>query len=80
MHTRTLKSELEIYLPLLSANQQQLILDIIKGILNINSGEKRVSIKKYNAEIDAAHTEIIKGKGVNHREVLSQSRKWLKRK
>ena len=78
--TPAVKKELSDYLPLLSARQQLLVLDIVKNILHIDTHEKRISVEQYNKEIEAALKEVKKGKSISHEEVLSQSAKWLKRK
>lgn len=80
MRNATIKTELNIYISLLSARQQQLILDMIKNILHIDSKEKRISVEQYNAEIETSLGEIRKDKGISHDEVIKHSRKWLKRK
>lgn len=76
----TVKKELSDYLPLLSARQQTLVLDIVKNILHIDSHEKRSSIEQYNREIELALKEVKQGRSISHDEVVSQSKKWLKRK
>lgn len=80
MSTTTVKKELNAYLPLLSARQQSLILDMVKNILHVDNKEKRVSIEQYNAEIENALKEVKQGKSVSHSDVVNQSKKWLKRK
>jgi predicted amino acid-binding ACT domain protein len=80
MTATALKKELSTYLPLLSARQQALILDMIKNILHVDSKEKRISLEQYNAEIESALKEVKQGKSISHEDVLKQSRKWLKRK
>jgi len=80
MSSTTLKTELDIYLSLLSARQQQFILDMTKNLLHVDAKEKRISREQYNAEIESAMKEIRNGKGISHSEVIKQSRKWLKRK
>lgn len=80
MTATALKKELSTYLPLLSARQQALILDMIKNILHVDSKEKRISIEQYNAEIESALKEVKQGKSIPHDEVVKQSRRWLKRK
>ncbi len=80
MTATTLKRELSTYLPLLSARQQALVLDMIKNILHVDSKEKRISVEQYNAEIESALKEVRQGKSIPHDEVVKQSRRWLKRK
>ena len=76
----TLKKEMDIYLPLLSARQQSLVLDMIKSILHVDTNEKRISIEQYNKEIEHAIKEVKQGKVISHEDVVKQSKKWLKRK
>ena len=80
MKAVAIEKELSTYLPLLSTQQQNLILEMIKSILHIDSKEKRTTIEQYNIEIEAALKEIKSGKGVSHADVVKQSKKWLKRK
>ena len=80
MRTTIIEKELNSYLPLLSKEQQNLILKMVKSILHIDEKEKRISIEQYNSEIEAAVKEINSGKFVTHEEVVKQSKKWLKRK
>lgn len=75
-----LKSEINTYLPLLSSNQQTLVLDVVKSILHIDIKEKRISLEQYNAEIDLAVKEIRAGKIISHKEVVKKVTKWLKRR
>lgn len=80
MSAATIKKELNTYLPLLSASQQTLVLDMVKSILHIDTKEKRLSIEQYNKEIELAIKEIKAGKTTNHDEVVNKSKKWLKRR
>jgi hypothetical protein len=74
------KKELSEYLPLLSVRQQALVLDIVKNILHIDTHEKRISVEQYNKEIELALKEVRQGKSISHDKVVSESKKWLKRK
>lgn len=80
MTTAAIKQELNTYIPLLSARQQTLVLDMIKNILHVDWKEQRISIEQYNAEINSALKEVKSGKSISHKEVAAQSKKWLKRK
>ena len=80
MTATTLKKEFNTYLPLLSVRQQALVLDMVKNILHVDAGEKRVSTEQYNTEIESALREVKHGKSISHDEVLKESKKWLKRK
>lgn len=80
MNAATVRKELNTYLPLLSAHQQTIVLDVIKSILQVDKKEKRISIEQYNAEIELAVQNIREGKSISHEDVLKQTKKWLKRK
>ena len=80
MNATSIKKELNAYLPLLSASQQTLVLDMVKSILHIDSKEKRISTEQYNKEIELAVKEIRAGKSISHDDVVNKSKKWLKRK
>lgn len=80
MTATTLKKELSTYLPLLSARQQALVLDMVKNILHVDTHEKRISIEQYNTEIESALKEVKQGKSISHEEVITKSKKWLRRK
>lgn len=80
MNIASVKKELNTYLPLLSTNQQELVLAMVKTILQVDSNEQRISIEQYNAEIEFALSEVKKGKSISHKDVVNQSKKWLKTK
>lgn len=80
MIATTLKRELNTYLPLLSARQQSLVLDMVKNILHVDTKESRISIEQYNTEIEKALKEVREGKSISHEEVINRSMQWLKRK
>ena len=80
MSSTAVKKELNTYLPLLSARQQVLVLDMIKNILQVDTKEKRISVEQYNTEIELALKAAKQGKSSSHEEVINQSKKWLKRK
>ena len=75
-----IKKQLDAYLPLLSGRQQEILLDMVKNLLEIDPKEKRISIEQYNKELDVAIKQIKDGKTVSHTDVLKQSNKWFKRK
>ncbi|CAN5329663.1 hypothetical protein BH10BAC1_BH10BAC1_07140 [soil metagenome] len=80
MTTTQVKKELSTYLPLLTERQQEILLDMVKNLLNIDKKEKRITIDQYNKEIDAAMQQITEGKTESHSTVVKNSKKWLKRK
>ncbi len=80
MATTQIKKQLDTYLPLLSQRQQEILLDMVKNLLNIDNKEKRISIEQYNKEIEASVKQIEQGKTLSHAEVVKRSKKWFKRK
>jgi len=76
MTATAIKKQVESYLPLLSAKQQTLILEMIKNLLNVDKDTKRVSLKQYNKELDDAVARIEKGNSVSHKDALKELSKW----
>jgi len=76
MSAASLKKQFDSYLPLLSPKQQQLLLEMIKSFLNVDSNSKRISKKQYNKELDEAVKRIEKGKFVSHKDALKELEKW----
>ncbi len=71
-----IKKELETYLPLLTVKQQELLLDMVKNILHVESTEKRITIKQYNKELGEAEKRISKGKYKTHEQAVKELSKW----
>ncbi|MBK6640637.1 MAG: hypothetical protein KBH11_01245 [Bacteroidia bacterium] len=76
MTTTAIKKQVDNYLPLLSAKQQALILEMIKSFLNVDKDTKRMSRKQYNKEIKDAVSRIEKGTSVSHKDALKELSKW----
>lgn len=76
MTTTAIKKQVNEYLPLLTSKQQELVLEMIKSLLQMEEGTKRVSKKKYNKEINEAASRIDQGKFVSHKEALQELSKW----
>lgn len=76
MTTTAIKKQVDDYLPMLSLKQQALVLEMIKGFLNVDTDSKRISVKQYNKEIDDAVNRIEKGKAVSHKDALKEISKW----
>lgn len=76
MTTAAIKKQVDNYLPLLSAKQQTLVLEMIKSFLNVDSDTKRISRKQYNKEITDAVARIEKGNVVSHKDALKELSKW----
>ncbi len=76
MTATAIKKQVDNYLPLLSAKQQTLILDMIKTFLNVDKDTKRITRKQYNKEINEAVTRIEKGNSVSHKDALKELSQW----
>jgi hypothetical protein len=76
MTTTAIKKQVDNYLPLLSNQQQTLILEMIKSFLNVDAGTDRISRKKYNKELNDAVLRIEKGNSVAHKDALKELAKW----
>jgi hypothetical protein len=76
MTATAIKKQVDNYLPLLSAKQQTLILEMIKSFLNVDKETKRITRKQYNKEINDAVIRIEKGNSVSHKDAIKQLSKW----
>ena len=76
MRTAAFKKEVDTYLPLLSEKQQVLVLEMIKGLLQVDSNAQRISKEQYNQEILDAVARIESGDFVDHQEALKRLSKW----
>jgi hypothetical protein len=76
MTRATIKKQVDHYLPLLTDKQQELVLDMIKSLLNVDDSAMRISRKEYNKEINDALGRIEKGQSVSHSEALKRLSKW----
>jgi hypothetical protein len=76
MTSTAIKKQVDSYLPLLTPKQQNLVLEMIKTFLNVDSDTKRITKKQYNKEINDAVTRIEKGESVSHNDALKELSKW----
>lgn len=76
MTAASIKKQLNEYLPLLSIKQQELLLDMVKNILQVEPKGKRISVKQYNKEIEASIDQVKAGKTVKHKDFLKEIDKW----
>ena len=72
MTTNTIKKQFDGYLPLLSKQQQTLLLEMVKSFLNIDKDAKRITRKQYNKEITEAVARIDEGNFVTHEDALRE--------
>jgi hypothetical protein len=76
MTATTIKKQVDNYLPLLSAKQQTLVLELIKSFLNVDKDVKRITRKQYNKELNNAVSRMEKGNSVSHSDALKELSKW----
>jgi vacuolar-type H+-ATPase subunit D/Vma8 len=76
MTAATIKKQVDNYLPLLSNKQQTLVLEMIKSLLNVEEGVKRISRKQYNKELNEAVSRMDNGHAVSHKDALKELSKW----
>jgi hypothetical protein len=76
MTSTAIKKQVDSYLPLLTSKQQNLVLEMIKTFLNVDSDTKRITKKQYNKEINDAVIRIEKGESVSHNDALKELSKW----
>ncbi len=60
MTTTAIKKQFDNYLPLLTIQQQTLLLEMVKSFLNVDNDTKRISKKQYNKELNDAISQIEK--------------------
>jgi hypothetical protein len=76
MTTTAIKKQVDNYLPLLSARQQSLVLEMIKSFLDVDSDTKRITLKQYNKELDEAVARVENGNFVSHKDAVKELSKW----
>ena len=76
MKTNNLRRELDKYIPLLTAREQTILLEMAKGLLQVEPKAKRISVDKYNEELEASIKEAREGKVISHEDLLKDMKKW----
>lgn len=76
MTTTAIKKQVDNYLPLLTAKQQTLVLEMIKSFLNVDSDTKRISKKQYNKELAEAVERVERGEFVDHKDAVKELSRW----
>lgn len=76
MTATAIKKQVDNYLPLLSNQQQTLVLEMIKSFLNVDTRAERISRKKYNKELNEAAARIEKGNSVTYKDAIKELSKW----
>lgn len=76
MTTTAIKKQINDYLPLLTVQQQELLLQMVKNILHVEPNSKRISLKQYNKELAKSEQSIAKGKFLSQKELEKLTEKW----
>ena len=76
MTSVAVKKQLNNYIPLLTAKQQALLLEMVKNILQVDNSEKRISVRQYNKELAEAEKQIVAGKFITQSDLVKESEKW----
>ena len=76
MTAAAIKKQFDSYLPLLTAKQQALLLEMVKSFLDVDKSAPRISRKQYNKELNDAVSRIEKGDFVTHKDALKELSKW----
>jgi DNA-directed RNA polymerase specialized sigma subunit len=76
MARSNVKQQVDNYLPMLSVQQQELVLALIKSFLNVDNSNKRITKARYNKELNQAETSIKRGKGISHEQAVKALGKW----
>jgi hypothetical protein len=76
MKETAIKKELNSYLPLLTEPQQELLLNMAKSILHVDTSSQRITIKQYNKEIAKSEKEIADGKYTTQEALEKEMKGW----
>lgn len=72
MTTTAIKKQVDEYFPLLSTQQQTLVAEMMKSLLNVDSNLDRISQQEYNIEIDEAVARIENGVFVTQEDAIKE--------
>lgn len=76
MTASAIKKQIDNYLPLLTLQQQELLLQMAKSLLHVETKEQRISVKQYNKELAIAEKQIAQGKYTSQSDLEKESEKW----
>lgn len=76
MTATAIKKQIDNYLPLLTIQQQELLLQMAKSLLHVETKEQRISVKQYNKELALAEKQIAQGKFTSQADIEKESEKW----
>lgn len=76
METNSINIELNKYFLLLTEEQKELIVRLIKSFVNQKDTSSRISIEQYNKEIEETMEEVKNGNYVTQEELEKESDSW----
>ena len=76
MKANSINTELNKYLSLLTTEQKELVVRLIKSFINQKDSTSRISIEQYNKEVSEAMKETKAGNYVTQDELERESSLW----
>ncbi|TAM93832.1 MAG: hypothetical protein EPN39_19165 [Chitinophagaceae bacterium] len=76
MKANSINTELNKYLSLLTTEQKELVVRLIKSFINQKDSTSRISIEQYNKEVSEAMKEAKAGNYVTQDELERESSLW----
>lgn len=76
MKGTAINKELNTYLPLLTEKQQELLLNMAKSILHVDTSSQRISVKQYNKEIERSEKQIANGAYTTQEDLEKEVKGW----
>lgn len=76
MRANTITNQLNKYFSLLSEEQKELVVKLIKSFVTQKEPVSRISIEQYNKEIDEAMEEVRNGNYTTQEDLEKESSSW----
>jgi hypothetical protein len=76
MKDTAIKKELDTYLPLLTVKQQELLLEMVKNILHVDTSSQRITVRQYNKEIAQSEKQIANGAYTTQEDLEKEVKGW----
>ena len=76
METSAIDKEMYDYFMHLNEAEEKSVVQMIKTFLQSRKEFERISIERYNKEIEEAESEIERGESYSHAEVVKMSKQW----
>jgi len=76
METSAIDKEMYDYFMQLNEAEKKSVVQMIKTFLQSRKEFERISIERYNKEIEEAEAEVERGESYSHAEVVKMSKQW----